>query len=89
MVEKPPTGPVILGMNSGGVEVTSRLRELPLGQWRTIRVPLRCFAQAGADLSRIDTPFRLSTEGELALRFADLELAPAREGQTSCPPGRN
>jgi len=79
MVEKPPTRPVLLGMGSGAVDVSSLLRQVPPGQWHTIRVPLRCFAESGADLSRLDTPFRLSTDGELVLRFADIELVPAAQ----------
>jgi beta-glucosidase len=80
MVEKPPTRSVTLSMGCGAVELTSLLRDLPKGEWRTIHIPLRCFAKAGADMSRIDTPFRLSTDGELQLRLADIELVPALEG---------
>jgi beta-glucosidase len=83
MIEKPPTRPVTLSMGCGAIDVTSLLGDLPHGEWRTMYVPLRCFAKAGADLSRIDTPFRLSTDGELQLRLANIELAPAPEA--ICP----
>jgi len=79
MVEKPPTRSVMLSMGCGAVDITSILRDLPSGRWRTIYVPLRCFG----DVSRIDTPFRLSTDGELTMRFADIELVAAAE--TICP----
>ncbi|HEY8132294.1 MAG TPA: putative glycoside hydrolase, partial [Thermoanaerobaculia bacterium] len=79
MVEKPPTRSVTLSMGCGAVELTSLLRDLPKGEWRTIHVPLRCFG----DVSRIDTPFRLSTDGELQLRLADIELIAAPEA--GCP----
>jgi beta-glucosidase len=83
MVEKRPTRTVTLSMGCGTVDVTSMLGDLPYGEWRTIYVPLRCFAKAGADMGRIDTPFRLSTDGELQLRFADIELVSAEDA--TCP----
>lgn len=82
LVERTPTRPVTLSMDGGSVDVTSMLRALPAGEWRTLRVPLRCFA--GADMSRVDAPFSLSTDGELALRLADIELVPATEA-AGCP----
>ncbi|HEX6100712.1 MAG TPA: exo 1,3/1,4-beta-D-glucan glucohydrolase [Thermoanaerobaculia bacterium] len=79
MVESRPTQPVSLSMGcgelcGGDVDVTSLLNGLPLNQWRTIHVPLRCFAAKGADMSRVTTPFRVSTEGAMTLRLADIEL---------------
>lgn len=84
MVEKRPTLPVALSMGEGTLDITKRLRSIPLGEWRTMRIPLRCFAHAGAEMSRIDTPFRFSTAGELELRFADIELTPMKM-QIACP----
>lgn len=80
MVEKAPSSPVMLSIGEGGVDITSVLRDQPAGEWRTVRVPLRCFATAGANLSRVDTPFRIGTTGTLGIRLADIELVPAGEG---------
>ena len=79
LLEQHPTRPVMLGIGcgelcQGDVDITRRLAALPLGEWRTIRVPLRSFAAAGADLSRVDRPFSIATDGNLALRFADIEV---------------
>ena len=87
MVEQQPTRPVLLSLGcgelcGGDVDVTRTLSALPPGVWRTIHVPLRCFAAAGADMSRIDIPFRIATDGQLTLRFADIEVVP--EGG-ACP----
>ena len=91
LVEKAPTQPVALSMNcgpqcAGAVDVTSMLRSLPLNEWRTIRVPLRCFAEAGTNMTRVDAPFRLSTAGAMTVRLADIELVPAVSGSAVCPP---
>lgn len=87
LVEKHPTKPVMLGVEcgelcSGEVDITSRLNAQPLNEWRVLRVPLRCFAAAGADMSRVTAPFRVSTDGAVILRVADVELVP---GQGECP----
>lgn len=79
MVEKPPTSPVTLGVGcgelcGGDVDITAMLNAMPVNQWWTIHIPLRCFAAKGADMSRVTTPFRVSTEGAVTLRFADIEL---------------
>ena len=79
LVEQRPTRPVMLSIGcgelcAGNVDITKQLAALPLNEWRTIRVPLRAFAAAGADLSRVDRPFSIATDGNLALRFADIEV---------------
>jgi beta-glucosidase len=79
LVEQRPTQPVTLSIGcgelcQGDVDITRQLAELPLNEWHTIRVPLRSFAAAGADLSRVDRPFSIATDGNLALRFADIEV---------------
>jgi beta-glucosidase len=78
LVEQRPTRPVTLRIGcgelcQGDVDITRQLAALPLNVWQTIRVPLRSFAAAGADLSRVDRPFSIATDGNLALRFADIE----------------
>jgi beta-glucosidase len=78
LVEQRPTRPVMLGVGDGKVDVTQQLATLPLDEWRTIRVPLHSFA---ADLSRIDRPFSIATDGNLVLRFGDIEVVAAA---TSC-----
>jgi beta-glucosidase len=88
LVEKRPTQPVTLSLGGGAVDITPRLRAIPSGEWKTMRIPLRCFARAGADLSRVDTPFRVSTEGELGIRFADIEMVPLKT-QMTCPAAVN
>ena len=91
LVESAPTAPVTLSMGcgmacSGGVDITSTLRQLPANQWTTIRVPLRCFSAAGVDISRVTTPFELTTGGRMSIRFADVELVAPTPGPMECPP---
>jgi beta-glucosidase len=90
MLEEAPSDQVTLRMDcgfpcSGALDVTERLRALPPGEWTTLRFRLRCFADAGADMTRIDTPFLLATSGNLSLRLADVELVSAAAGEAACP----
>ena len=83
MVRTPPAQPVLLGVGGGTIDIAPMLRALPLNEWQTIRVRLRCFADAGADMARVDVPFRMSTEGELGLALADVRLVPVADAE--CP----
>ena len=87
---KRPAADIVMSLGcgpgcAGAVNVTPMLRELPLNEWRTIRIRLRCFADAGADVARIDTPFRLTTTGKLDVEFRNVQVLPGIEG-AACPP---
>jgi beta-glucosidase len=79
-VDSPPTAPVMLGMDCGidcgvAVPIAGLLRTAPAGEWRTMLVPLRCFAEKGADMTRVTAPFFLTTPGQLSLAISDVRLA--------------
>ena len=79
-LETPPSGRVLLRMEcgedcAGEIDLTAALTEGSVGEWQTLLVPLWRLADAGADMSRIDTPFSISTDGRLALEFSDVRLA--------------
>ncbi|TWB31771.1 exo-1,4-beta-glucosidase [Nitrospirillum bahiense] len=74
------TGPA----TPGALDLTSVLKAAPLGQWQTLKIKLSCFKQAGADLSRVTTPFALSTGGTLRLSLATVRLS-ANPAGSICP----
>ena len=87
-IDTAPSGAIELSMGcgdecAGTVDLQATLAELSVGEWHHIAVSLDCFAEAGADLTRIDTPFRLATADELGLSFADVELVEG--GEATCP----
>lgn len=87
-VNEAPQGPVTLSLGGGGGSGAASLREVllaaPVGQWRTLRIPLACFAKAGADLSHLDSVLRLQTAGRFAMSFSDVRLSEAR-ADDRCP----
>ena len=80
-VDAAPGAAVTLGVGAARVPITGVLRGAPVGGWRTLAVPLRCFA--GADLGHVTEPFTVSTAGRLTLSVADIRIAQGKA--TACP----
>lgn len=90
LMSEAPGGEVELGMGCGEdcgarVPLTGILTGLPLGEWSTVRVRLRCLAEAGAAMEHIDTPFLLEAEGPMALTLSNVRLVPQSDGEAVCP----
>lgn len=75
LVNQAPTGSVDLALGGQRLPIAGALRAAGIGRWTEFAVPLSCFAKAGADVSRIPTPFMLSTSGRLGLTISDVRLA--------------
>ncbi|HJR72430.1 MAG TPA: exo 1,3/1,4-beta-D-glucan glucohydrolase [Luteimonas sp.] len=57
------------------------LSSLPVGQWTTLGIPLKCFATAGADLSKLSGLLSIETGAPLQLSFSRFALAPQGEAE--------
>ncbi len=73
-----PDAPLILALHDDypsqpGIDIAPALRELALGQWRTISITLATLAAAGIDFKCINTPFMLYSEGRADLAFGMVE----------------
>lgn len=68
-----------------GCGATLPLREslasLPVGQWTTLGIPLKCFALAGANLSKVSGLLAIETAAPLQLSFSRIALAPQGEAE--------
>lgn len=84
-----PSRPVNLAAACGGAGCRGAV-VLPaptaaqLGQWRTLGVPLKCLARAGADVTRIETVVELSTEGTLDLSLSRVEVGTVADQTIGC-----
>jgi beta-glucosidase len=91
-VDQAPSGVVKLGMGctpkcdaaGAGLAIDSILTQTPLGQWRTLKVPLACFRDHGADLGKITEPMVIGSSGRLRLSIAAVTLASDANG-AFCP----
>ena len=81
-VAQPASGPVTMSLGSGAIDASSLFDAA--GEWRTVRVPLECFAAAGTDVASVSSPFALTASGPLTVDIADLRLATDPEG-AFCP----
>ena len=88
-LQKAPTKPVQLAMGCGDgcratLDVTQYLKSAAAGKSQSLKVKLSCFAGKGVDMTRVDQPFILSTDGELQLTLREVRLA-SNEGDAVCP----
>ncbi|HEY5783106.1 MAG TPA: exo 1,3/1,4-beta-D-glucan glucohydrolase [Lysobacter sp.] len=91
--EQVPAGDISLGVGCGSgcramLPVRDALAALPAGQWTTLGVPLKCFAQAGADTRKLDSVLQLETAGKLQLSISRVELGSLNEAQHTLPCSR-
>jgi len=81
-VEKAPAGPV--GLTLGGGTVNAASLFAAGGDWKTVRIPLKCFREHGADMVKVTSPFSLTATGPFTVALADLRLATDPAGAV-CP----
>lgn len=78
-----PTSKVALRMDceypcTGEVDLTRVLEDAPLLRWQMFAIPLGCFVERGADLSKLSSPAVLVTDGALKLRISEVALRSGR-----------
>ncbi|HEY8593430.1 MAG TPA: exo 1,3/1,4-beta-D-glucan glucohydrolase [Sphingomicrobium sp.] len=88
-VDARPAGNVTLGLECGpgctaSVPVAGTLRAAKIGEWRTLAVPLRCFATTSVDMRRVSAPVVISSSGALTLSISDVRIASANVPQSQC-----
>jgi len=90
-LETAPTAQVNLAMICdgacrGSIDITSLLINNSLNEWHTVTIDLSCFKESGSDFARVIAPFSLSTNGEMSLSFADINVIPqsAEQATMSC-----
>ncbi|HWT13518.1 MAG TPA: exo 1,3/1,4-beta-D-glucan glucohydrolase [Allosphingosinicella sp.] len=79
-----PVGEVRVGMDGALLPIAGALRTAPPGEWRTLIVPLRCFARAGVTMGSVARPFVLAASAPLRLSVADVRVASAVVDQDQC-----
>jgi beta-glucosidase len=78
-------GPVRLSFAGKSLDIAPQLRRLPRGSLATLKVPLRCFADAGASVASVGTPMLIEAGSgtQFAIRSAVVE---AVGENLTCPP---
>ncbi|KUR70836.1 1,4-beta-D-glucan glucohydrolase [Novosphingobium fuchskuhlense] len=74
-----PGAPVTLAARCGSGPCAAplalpELAALPLGQWQTLAVPLKCLLPAGSASNAVSSPFVIATRGPLSFGLASVTL---------------
>jgi len=70
---------------NGWVPVGSQLSALPKGQWLSVGIPLKCFRDAGANMSKVDRPFAWSSHSGTQIAITDVSLSTVADQTLVCP----
>jgi beta-glucosidase len=79
------SGPVRLAIDNTIFDATELLRAQPVGKPFTVKVPLRCFADAGANLAGVTNPLRIEGSAGTALVIQSARVEADGEN-LACPP---
>ncbi|PZQ24165.1 MAG: 1,4-beta-D-glucan glucohydrolase [Sphingopyxis macrogoltabida] len=79
------SGPATLSFGAATVDLAARIAAAPVGTVETVKIPLRCFADAGADLARVDAPLAIGGDAGLALTLVGARIEAVGEN-LECPP---
>jgi beta-glucosidase len=85
-VDAPVKGEVSVGVGCGPgcgakLPLTDTLAGLEPGRWTTLGIPLKCFAAAGADTSKLDTLLSLQAKGPAQLSLSKVALGAQGDAQ--------
>jgi beta-glucosidase len=73
------------GAGCGGtLPVAAELESLAAGKWHTVGVPLKCFAKAGVDVSKVNEALIIESESKLDLSFSQVKLGTVADKTLSC-----
>lgn len=67
------------------VPLAATLATLPKGKWLRVGVPLKCFRDLGADMTRIEVPFRLHSAARATLSISRVTLGTDVDKTVACP----
>ena len=84
-VDAAGSAPILLAFGGARVDLGALVRAAPADRVSTIEIPLRCFADAGADLARVAAPVTISGDAGLAVTLVNTNVA-ATSANLACPP---
>jgi beta-glucosidase len=89
IVQQAPAGKVTIALACGGTACgtpldATRLFARLAGKGRQeVAIPLACFRARGVDLARVDTPFRVTSDGPFTAAFGNVDVV-ARADAVQC-----
>lgn len=86
----PAAGEVSLGVDCGEgcqarLPLRAALAKLPVNQWTTLAMPLKCFREAGGQMQSLDAPFVIDSHVPLQLSLSRVALDSHADTVLPCP----
>ena len=80
-LDKKPTGNATMRMGCGypcgsNADISKLLGSIPTDQWVRVSFDLKCFVDSGLAFENVDTPWLITTRGELAVSIAEITMVP-------------
>ena len=83
-IDQRGSGPVMIAMGDTAMDATGLIADLALGQPSTLKIPLRCFADAGADLTQLGNALRITADRGFAITLFAAKVEAVGE-DLACP----
>ena len=77
-------GPVKLAFSGATVDLSEAIRSAPTGERVQTRIPLRCFAESGANFASVGSPIRMQAPKGLVATIRSVHIEEAKES-VPCP----
>ena len=74
IVSAAPKGKVTVAIGNTALDLTGVFTRLAGKQKQTVTIPLACFTAKGADLSKVDTPFAVTSDAAFSAAFANIQV---------------
>lgn len=88
-VDGKPDKPIKVSMDCGypcraEITINDMIATMPRGKWFSLPLALNCFKSDNFDLSKINGPFSISSDGKATLSITNIRLEKLPEGETGC-----
>ena len=83
-IDRPATGPVILSFGGAALDLETIMRSSPTGTALQTRIPLRCFADAGAKFDMVGAPIKMQAQKGLVATIRTVHIE-AITNKVACP----
>jgi beta-glucosidase len=74
LVTSAPSGKVKVGFGNVSFDLSDLFAGLKGKEKQTVKIPLACFTVKGVDLSKVDTPFSVESDGPFTAAFAHMQV---------------
>lgn len=88
-VDVKPDKNVNIGLDCGypcraDLSINGMIKKMPKGEWFSLPLPLNCFKSDNFDLSKINGPFSIATDGKFTVSITNIRLEKLADGEKGC-----